>query len=439
MKTRLPLFVWFFLSVGFFAGGLPCQAEEAPPDWSTGSPRREIRPRFQYSAQDGPHQKGALRIEASDREELIGYWEKSFPVIGDRFYQFRVFKKTQDIDHPVRSTPVKIIWQDDQGNLVPGGVHRRRPDYPPDRATDAEGWTEVSDLYHAPPQASRAKVELRLQWAPGGSVDWSEPTLTEVPPPKPRNVRLAAVHYRPQGKTPADNPRQFAPLVAKAAQLKADLVCLGESITFLNTGKSMADVAEPVPGPSTEYLGELSKQHDLYLAAGLVEREGAAVFNTAVLLGPDGKLVGKYRKTCLPREEVAQGVTPGHEYPVFSTRFGKVALMVCWDVHFPEVARNLALRGAEVIALPIWGGNRVLARARAIENQVFVVTSTYSTREDQMKTGILEPTGRWLVQAQNFGDVVVAEVDLDKRHQWEFLGDFRRRIWRELPVGGYGD
>jgi len=99
-----------------------------------------------------------------------------------------------------------------------------------------------------------------------------------------------------------------------------------------------------------------------------MERSKNVIYNTAALIGPDGKLLGKYRKVCLPREEIEGGVTPGHNYPVFDTRFGKLGMMICWDVHFPEVARNLSNQGAEVIAMPIWGDNPALAKARAIEN-----------------------------------------------------------------------
>jgi predicted amidohydrolase len=177
----------------------------------------------------------------------------------------------------------------------------------------------------------------------------------------------------------------------------------------------------------------LAKTHDLHIVVGLVERVEHLVYNTAVLIGPDGNLIGKYRKVCLPREEVVWGVTPGDEYPVFSTRLGKVGLMICWDVHFPEVARNLSYRGAEIIALPIWGGNPLLASARAVENQVFLVTSAYSRRQDWMKTGVIDPTGKWIALAKEWGDVVVVEVDLDKQYHWQFLGDFRARIPRERP------
>jgi predicted amidohydrolase len=226
----------------------------------------------------------------------------------------------------------------------------------------------------------------------------------------------------------------FVPLVEEAARQKADLVVLGECITYIGLGLSYADVAEPVPGPSTEFFGELAKKHDLYVVVPVFEREAGAIYNTAALVGPEGFL-GKYRKVCLPRGEYDGGITAGSEYPVFHTRFGTVGMMICWDVHCPEVARNLAENGAEVIALPIWGGNPKLAAARAIENQVYLVTSTYTTDESWMKTGIWDLDGNLAARAKEWGTVAVCEVDLDRQHfGFGNIGDFRSRIPREGPV-----
>lgn len=230
----------------------------------------------------------------------------------------------------------------------------------------------------------------------------------------------------------------FDSLIADAAVQNADLVCLPESLTYYNSGKSLAELAEPIPGPASKHFGQLARQHDLYIVAGLTERAGTTVYNTAVLLGPDGELVGKYRKVCLPREEIEAGVTPGDLYPVFETRFGKLGMMICWDVHFPEVARNLANNGAEVIAMPIWGGNPTLAAARSIENQIYLVSSTYTEEsEDWMISGIWDHSGRVIAKADTWGSVVIAEVDLDQRMQWKWLGDFKARIPRERPANGF--
>jgi predicted amidohydrolase len=163
-----------------------------------------------------------------------------------------------------------------------------------------------------------------------------------------------------------------------------------------------------------------------YIVAGIYERDGTLLYNTAVLVGRDGKLAGKYRKTHLPREEWEAGITPGDTYPVFETDFGKVGLMVCWDVQFPEPARAMARQGAEVLLLPIWGGSEVLAKARAIENHVFLLSSSYD-----MKTFIVDPTGKILAEADKENPLAFAELHLDKKHFQPWLGDMKIRTWKE--------
>lgn len=462
--NRTPRWWLALFASGVLAPGLAIHAESmpAPIGWQRVAQREEIRPAFSYEPNGGRGGREQFVIQHDQREGLDGYWTKTFDVTGGKHYRFEAFRKTEGVLSPRRSGMVRLLWVDASGrhvlrdeasatttdplaryvkDVLPGFTPSAEAEHPTDKETDANGWTEVSDVYRAPSKAARAIVELHLQWAPLGKASWSDITLSETAAPAGRKVRLAAVHFRPQqGKTPAEKCRLFAPLIEDAARQRADLVVLPETLTFYGTGLSFAQCAEPVPGPATEYFGTLAKKHDLYIVAGLVERDQHLIYNVAVLIGPDGQVAGKYRKVCLPRDEIAAGVAPGNDYPVFKTRFGRVGMMVCYDGFFPEVARELSNRGAEVIAWPVWGCNPILASARACENHVYLVSSTYEdVSRNWMLTGVWDHQGSTLAKGETWGSVAVAEVNLDQRLHWPSLGDFKADLLRHRPISGTQD
>ncbi len=418
-----------------------------PSGWTAHAPRDEIRPAFSFDPKGGPEHGGSLVITHDHREGLDGWFQKSIPVIGGEFYAFRAVRKTADVPVPRRSALVRLLWHNGAGEPVPADVPTgieadgrpvwvSEPEHPADGTTDPRGWTTVSGIYRAPSRATQAVVELHLQWAPDGRVEWSEVHLVKTSPPAPRKVRLAAIHYKPTGRSPRQNCEEYVPYVAEAARQRANLVVLGETVPSIGVRQKPYELAEPVPGPTCEFFGELARKHHLHIVLSLYERDRHLVFNTAVLLGPDGVLIGKYRKVCLPHSEVESGVAPGKDYPVFDTTFGKLGLMVCYDGFFPEVARELTNRGAEVIAWPVYGCNPLLGQARACENHVYLVSSTFMEPKDGwMLTAVFDRSGRPIARAERWSTVTVCEVDLSQPYIGPYnLGDFRSMLPRHRPV-----
>lgn len=184
--------------------------------------------------------------------------------------------------------------------------------------------------------------------------------------------------------------------------------------------------AEKVPGPTTDVLTELARRHDLELIVGLTElptESGSAgrLYNTVVLVGPSG-VTAKYRKVHTGGSESCLW-SRGHAWVVADSVAGKIGFLICYDLAFPEAARSLALEGAELLVLSTaWTANHIsdgyelFTRARALENQVYLVAANLCGGPDGPghyygHSRIVDPTGRIVAETIGSG-LAVAEVDV---------------------------
>lgn len=124
-----------------------------------------------------------------------------------------------------------------------------------------------------------------------------------------------------------------------------------------------------------EIIKEKAKEKQMYMIFGVHESDEERMYNTAYIISDCGEIIGKYRKTHFTYTELLSEMTPGEEIPVFDLPFGKIGIMICWDQWFPEMARALSEKGAEIIFVLTAGNPECLSRARAYENGVFVVVS----------------------------------------------------------------
>lgn len=239
-------------------------------------------------------------------------------------------------------------------------------------------------------------------------------------------VALAQISCKRGDK--AENIRKIESLVTKAKQQGADLVIFPElSLTGYTMRDQIYELAETIPGHSMTVLEKIAKKTGTYIVFGmpeLSEKTQATVYNAAVLVGPDG-FVGKYRKMYLPTHSVFEEkryFRPGYQTGVFETELGKIGLIICYDIFFPEVSRLTRLEGAQLIvcisASPATRRTffETLTAARAIENTAFLAYVNLVGIEDGLQfwggSRLVGPNGKTLVQAKyDEEDMVVGEIN----------------------------
>ena len=239
---------------------------------------------------------------------------------------------------------------------------------------------------------------------------------------------------------PQDNRRRAEALIGTAVDRGAQLVVLPEVFVYFGKMDQMRAHAESIPGPTSDMLQEVARRHTIYLVGGSFFSTIASsdkVYNSNLVIGPDGEIIAHYRKIHLfeidaPGEVVfneADIVEFGSEVVSAETPFGTVGLTVCYDLRFPELYRALADRDASIITIPAAFAMKTgkdhwepLIRARAIENQVFMLASG----QVGIKPGgfscygrsmIVDPWGTVIAQAQDTETVITAELDMDYLQQ----------------------
>ncbi len=248
-------------------------------------------------------------------------------------------------------------------------------------------------------------------------------------------ITVAVVQMYPQLGKVEENLIAMGKFVDRiCAEQKTDLIVFPELVTTgYEMGLRFTEVAERVPGHAVNLMAQRAADYSTHIVFGLVtkERVESILYNAAVLIGPDGELVGEYRKMHLPGEE-RLAFRPGFRLPVFETAFGQVGVLLGWDLAFPEAARSLALDGAELLCVCAnWGHSpaqdrigpaqewQTLLHARALENALFVVASNRIGEEYSYQflgnSMVVGPRGELYtyIEEDREESYAVATVDLD--------------------------
>ncbi len=221
-----------------------------------------------------------------------------------------------------------------------------------------------------------------------------------------------------------------------------DLICASEDLTRLSGARAVfpeyADevtdpLVEPVPGPLSERFGKIARKHSMYIAAPyMVRGEDDSIYNSVVLIDRQGAVQGVYYKSHPVRNEL-EYVTPGNEYPVFDTDFGRIGFMICWDMMYPEVPQIYALKGVDMILWPTaaigWDADIGLAtlRVRASDHSIYFGASAYN-RSHSAHSSIIDHNGDIMMDVGYQEDALAwAEIDFSEPRE----ENIKQRILRD--------
>jgi len=261
-----------------------------------------------------------------------------------------------------------------------------------------------------PHDALYAKVQLGLRYAANSKIVFSRVTWNQVSPQKPRSAKIGVCRWNPAksgGKVAYLT--QLARLLKGAGEAGCDLMLLPEFCDVYEWKENLL-----FDDPLTENIAVCmamthAQKHQMYVVAPVIERDGDCVYNTSVLLDRDGKLAGKYRKTHLYWPEACcWGLTPGNEFPVFTLDFGKIGIQTCYDNWNPDVAKLLALKGAELILMPNEGYDPLIMPARAVDNRVYLALSSLA-----FESAVYDAKGEKI--GKDEGAIHTAVIDLNAR------------------------
>ncbi|MEZ4676825.1 MAG: carbon-nitrogen hydrolase family protein [Caldilineaceae bacterium] len=255
-----------------------------------------------------------------------------------------------------------------------------------------------------------------------------------------RNVTIAAIQLPiwTEGETTAQQKRFKVEAIMhwleEAGKAKVDLACLGETCT------GEIEVEEAYTGPTTRMVQKLAAHYQMHVILPLHARVDGILRNTALVIDSGGQIVGRYDKVHPTRRELRDGVVPGSDFPVFDLAFGRIGVCICHDLSFPESARVLGVRGAEIIVWPTlwsgWGEELCYAviRSRAIDNAAWLVNTTYGIESHKAwrpgmilgRSGVIGPDGLILSNVGRYVGMALCTVDLDHpriAHDFSFPGD----------------
>jgi predicted amidohydrolase len=393
-----------------------------PKNWTVTGPVATMEPATHIDDQVYFSGKYGLKME-SNNPNCYGKAVQSVDITGGQTYLFSVCFRAKQVKTIDKCILIRIKWLKGSEQLGYNYIY--------DIKESKDGWFLGSNKVRAFTGATSAQISLEFRWS-AGTVWWDDISLENTAAEPPRNVKVGTVYCRPPGSTVETNIAVMSELIDKAGTSGCQIVCLPEGWPTGNTGLGMSKVeANTLDGSASRMMSQKARQYGMYIVSGLYSWRGDTMNNVAVLYDRQGNRQAVYKKVQLPDAEAEQGAVPGNSLPVFTTDFGKIGILICWDYAFPEVSRILALNGAEILFCPIAGDIRgsdvwkITARSRAVDNGVYFVTSIYDGH-----SVIINPAGDVLQETGTQGTLITATIDLNFSPPWDWLGNEGRGEWK---------
>jgi predicted amidohydrolase len=391
-------------------------------DWIITGPVATMQPATSIDSHTRFSGEYGLRMESSN-PNCHGRAVQSVAVKGGQTYLFSARFRTEKIMSVHKDVLIRVRWLLDKQQVGYSFIY--------DIAGESNGWMLASDKVKAIEGANIAEISLEFRWSTG-TVWWDDISMETCQPDPPRNVKVGTFYFRPPGPTVEKNISMMSDKLDQAGKAGCDIVCLPEGWPTCDTGLGMTKVeANTLGGSAAKMLSAKAKQYKMYIVSGLYSWVGDTLKNVAVLFDRDGNIKGVYEKIQLPDSETEAGAVPGNTFPVFTTDFGKIGILICWDSAFPEISRMLAINGAEILFCPIWGDVRgpeswkVTARSRAIDNGVYFVTNIFDGH-----SVIVNPAGDILQESGTQGTFLSSTIDLNYNPPWDWIGNAGRGVWK---------
>lgn len=395
-------------------------------NWSIASPVSTMQPVTGIDSQFCYEGRFSLKMESTN-PNCHGRVVQTVEIKGGQTYLFTARFTTKNVESVDKSVLIKVKWFNGKKNVGYNYIY--------EIADRSKVWWLASNKIKAIAGATTAEISLEFRWGTG-TIWWDDISLEACPEEPARNVKVGSVYFRPQGPTVEENIREMGKLLDEAGRSDCQIVCLPEGWPTCNTELGMSKVeANTLGGSASEMMAQKARQYKMHIVSGLYNWVGDTLYNIAVLYNRQGETQGIYKKVQLPDSEAEAGIVPGNEFPVFTTDFGKIGILICYDIFYPEVARNLALNGAEILFCPIWGDIRgpggdiakVVTRSRAIDNGVYFINSIYDGH-----SMIVNPAGDILQETGKQGTLITETIDLNFNPPWDWVGNAGRGVWKGI-------